>query len=242
MMGQGSSVALSARATHACTHDNIENLGTCVCIFWHVLRARASAHLLPLRLSLRGGALAGSPDRAWRGGGGAGAGGAGGAGSGAGVGAGVGGGGGGGGKAVGAKADERKLYPLLLRGLSGLKEQEIKELFEDCGDPACIKFVGSRPGGARGAPPGGVDKGKVMVYFRERAAAQKAHKINGTVHDDSIVRCSILGPVAMSEVVREPAAEGTFIAGWGRAKEGSEASKYFPVVINGVPSVCCLHT
>ena len=142
----------------------------------------------------------------------------------------------------GAKAGERKLYPLLLRGLSGLKEQEIKELFEDCGDPACIKFVGSRPGGAQGVAKGGGDKCKVMVYFRERAAAQKAHKINGTVHDDSMVRCSILGPVSMSEVVREPAAEGTFIAGWGRAKEGSEACKSFPVVINNVPAVCCAHT
>jgi hypothetical protein len=105
-----------ALATRACSHDDIENQTACVGRVYHDQRRswsyRARALLLPLRLSLRGGALPG-PSGDMRGG-------AGGAGA--------------------EDAPDRKLYPLLLRGLSGLREEVMRPL---CGlfcgqEPACV--------------------------------------------------------------------------------------------------------
>ena len=40
------------------------------------------------------------------------------------------------------KAMQAMVFPVLLRGLVGLQEQDVRDLLEDCGAPVAVKFAG----------------------------------------------------------------------------------------------------
>ena len=96
------------------------------------------------------------------------------------------------------KAMQAMVFPVLLRGLVGLQEQDVRDLLEDCGAPVAVKFAGRASSTKR----------KAIVFFGDRAEARRAHKINGCVVADGAVRSSLLPPVPREEVTAVSAAVG----------------------------------
>ena len=96
------------------------------------------------------------------------------------------------------KAMQAMVFPVLLRGLVGLQEQDVRDLLEDCGAPVAVRFAGRASSSKR----------KAIVFFGDRAEARRAHKINGCVVADGAVRSSLLPPVPREEVTAVSAAVG----------------------------------
>lgn len=95
-----------------------------------------------------------------------------------------------GGGAGGGEAEE-KAYGVLVRGLSGLKAEDVEKVFEVCGEIVSVKTTA---------------QGKAIVYFANRVSAGRACKVNGTEHSGRTLLTSSLppGPPPAKKAVRAP--------------------------------------